>query len=544
MRLPLALAPLFLLLVAGCSLLGGGDDAPVAPVAGPVAPAPLAGSLSTTPGVTWENLGDPSLVDTPSGAPAPPRPFPENGFVTARLAFPTGDRATSVVLLERVAPAVVPIGEDFGYQLRVSNLTALPLDNVAVTETLGDGFVLASSTPLAVSVRDGQAVWVFERLEPHEQQVIAVRGSAAGGGDLTHYTSVTYNALVGSTTRVVAPSLRVHLSAPAEVLLCEEIPVRFTLTNAGKTDALGIRITNALPPGVVTAEGATGIDLALDRLRVGESHVFRVPLRAGEPGGFLFKAYAEGAGGLSAPSNAITVTVREPLLAATLTGTMDQYAGSRMRFDVRVENIGDAPARDVLVRYVIPDGMVFVDASAGAEAAGREVRWRLESLAVGGERSFEVALNAMRAGAMVSRVEVETPCGSPAVDTFESELRELPGLFLDVTDTEDPASVGADMTYVVRAINQGTEPLRDLRLKAILPAALELVETTGPTAGAAAGSEISFDRVSFLAPGEEARWRIVVRPSAPGPVQLRVLLDADGLPLPIDRLEGTVVGGG
>src|SRR5215218_1922347 len=48
------------------------------------------------------------------------------------FAFPTGDRATSVVMLEADTPQQVRVGQPYNYTLRLTNLTDTPVHGVSV----------------------------------------------------------------------------------------------------------------------------------------------------------------------------------------------------------------------------------------------------------------------------------------------------------------------------------------------------------------------------------------------------------------------------
>src|SRR3954452_2359710 len=48
------------------------------------------------------------------------------------LAYPTGDRRTSALLLEATGPGQVRVGQQYNYTLRVTNLTDTPLHDVAI----------------------------------------------------------------------------------------------------------------------------------------------------------------------------------------------------------------------------------------------------------------------------------------------------------------------------------------------------------------------------------------------------------------------------
>jgi len=65
------------------------------------------------------------------------------------LIYPTGDRATSSLLVETVAPAEVPVGKSYNYLIHVSNLTRnLILQDVEVNQISPDGFSIEDSRVL------------------------------------------------------------------------------------------------------------------------------------------------------------------------------------------------------------------------------------------------------------------------------------------------------------------------------------------------------------------------------------------------------------
>src|SRR5437868_866845 len=48
------------------------------------------------------------------------------------LAYPTGDRRTSCLLLEQVSPGEVRVGREVGYQIKITNLTAGPVRGIVL----------------------------------------------------------------------------------------------------------------------------------------------------------------------------------------------------------------------------------------------------------------------------------------------------------------------------------------------------------------------------------------------------------------------------
>lgn len=58
----------------------------------------------------------------------------ESLMSSSSMAFPTGDEDTSAVLIEKALPREIMVGEQFEYQIRVTNLTDQPLTNVVIRE--------------------------------------------------------------------------------------------------------------------------------------------------------------------------------------------------------------------------------------------------------------------------------------------------------------------------------------------------------------------------------------------------------------------------
>ncbi|MGH7854974.1 MAG: SBBP repeat-containing protein, partial [Candidatus Binatia bacterium] len=83
------------------------------------------------------------------------------------------------------------------------------------------------------------------------------------------------------------------------------------------------------------------------------------------------------------------------------------------------------------------------------------------------------------------------------------------------SDSPDPATVGASVTYTITVINDGPDSATDVELTDVLPAGVGLVSVT-PTAGACAGSSTIVCDLGDLANGASATVTIVVNISAAG----------------------------
>ena len=151
------------------------------------------GCQSTDDDMSGTHTVAPTPVEPPAPAPAPaPAPVAKPGMVTVSTAFPTGVRETSVLLLERSAPAEVAVGQIFDYDIKTTNISKMALSNLTLTDRCAANFKLESSTP-AAKTESGQLIWGLGNLGPGESKTIKVRGSATGLGQMTNCMAVTYD---------------------------------------------------------------------------------------------------------------------------------------------------------------------------------------------------------------------------------------------------------------------------------------------------------------------------------------------------------------
>ena len=126
-------------LLAGCS--SGSDERPgrgdeLDPVTSPRTRPAVIGTKITP--VAPVRPGGPASLSTANR---------EGEAVTESLAFPTGDRATSVLLLEKTFPAQARLGKTYRYDLKVTNLTDHPVAGVVVRERVPELFRVTRARP-------------------------------------------------------------------------------------------------------------------------------------------------------------------------------------------------------------------------------------------------------------------------------------------------------------------------------------------------------------------------------------------------------------
>src|SRR5262249_15592293 len=113
---------------------------------------------------------------------------------------------------------------------------------------------------------------------------------------------------------------------------------------------------------------------------------------------------------------------------------------------------------------------------------------------------------------------------------------------LEVVDLDDPIEVGAETTYEIRVMNQGSSPCTGLRIDAVLPqGAMELVGAEGPTSHHDQGQQVSFEPLPKLAARADALYRVKVRGLRPGDWRFTARMICDQLERPVTEQESTQV---
>ena len=481
----------------------------------------------------------PSPNTTPTGTPQTGMPLTpsEPAVLRVEKAFPTGDRATSIILLERTAPVEIRRGTPFGYDITLTNLTRSTLGDIVLTERFPPAFESATMTPEPTSREGNTVVWRYKAFPAGGRAVIRVLGSTDRPDDLTWCATVAFNTGLCATTRIVEPKLVLSKTAPAEVMVCDPIPIRLVVTNTGTGTMQGVQISDPLPQGWQMDNGTGVAAFSVGALRPGESQGFTFQARSGRTGIFVNEATATESGGMTAKASAET-TVRKPALSLTKSGPDVRFIGRPAEYTLTATNTGDVPATDVILVDAISGVGEFVRAGSNGQFADGKVTWALGTLAPGASKTVEVVLVGRRAGRIADEAVVTAYCADARAQA-STEVKGVAAILLEVVDVADPIEVGADETYVITVINQGTANDTNVRIQCTLPAELSFVSAEGPTAYKAEGQTVTFAPLPVLAPKAQAVFRLVLKGKESGDVRFKTSLTSDMLTIPVEETEST-----
>ena len=452
-------------------------------------------------------------------------------------AFPTGNRRTSAVLIERGAPTEVILGQDYEYVIKVTNLTDGDLENVVVNETPGANLKISSSEPKA-SGSGGNMSWNLGNLGARKSKMIRVRAAATSVGSVEACCEATWQSVVCSTTRVVQPKLSLVKTGTAETLICDPIVYKLTVTNGGTGPAKNVVINDNLPAGVTTLSGKKTVRINVGTLNAGQSKNYSIRAKATKTGSFQNSATAT-ATGLSAKSGTVTTKVTAPKLTIEKTGTRKTFIGRNIDYTIKVTNTGNGVAKDTVVTDPVPAGTRFLSASDGGALNGGVVTWDLGTLQPGGSRTLTMRVKSGGESKVRNTATAKAYCADAVSATHETSVTGIPAVLLEVIDVEDPIEVGQNVTYVITVTNQGSAQDTNIRIVAQLEDAQEYVSNAGATRGSHSGGTITFEPLPSLAPKAKATWRITVKARAEGDIRFKVTMNTDELKRPVQETEAT-----
>jgi uncharacterized repeat protein (TIGR01451 family) len=246
-------------------------------------------------------------------------------------------------------------------------------------------------------------------------------------------------------------------------------------------------------------------------------------------------------------------TTDEPPLAAgarlqvNVKGPSKQSINEPAIYVITVTNVGNEPARELSIETQLPKKLTFIRASNKGDAVDGKVGWSLGTLQAKASRSVELVVRAREVGEFCIKTRAEF--GEPKLETF-TDFKEkcttftgIAGLLLEMRDRDDPIPVNGTTSYPIRVVNQGSGPLTNLRIKAVVPNGMALLRVSGPVNHEVKGKTIFFEPLAALEPGAKAEYEVFTRALTAGDLRFKIELTADQLKEggPVREEESTTV---
>ena len=493
---------------------------------------------STQPAAGQQRSGARAEVDT-RGARAEERQGERTGDRQRfSMAYPTGDRKSSVLLVEKTVPNQVRLNQPFQYEIRVTNITDATLDDVRIRESTPEGLNVTASQP----ERQGQgeqAGWNIGALKPKESRTIQVSAVAQKQGQLGTCVLASYQPSLCAAVNVVNPQIQVTKKAPERVDVCEDLVWEYSVTNSGSGSTDAVVVREQLPEGLTTANGGKVVEMDAGVLREGQTKTGRVTLKAARSGEYRSKAVASSAGGLQTESAETATVVTQPRLAVNIEGPDAEYVDRPIAYRVTVTNEGDAPAREAVASVAVPGATKLVNVGTEGRTDRNAIQWALGTLEPKASKTITFTLAGTEAANLSTVARARARCAEDVTDTAQTKIMTIAALVLEAVDVADPVHVGDNVVYRISVTNQGSGADNNIRVSAKLPPELQYVSARGSSDAAADGQNVRFAPVATLPPGRSAQWELTAKANKQGDVRFEVQLESESLTKPVYENEST-----
>lgn len=420
--------------------------------------------------------------------------------------------------VETIGPRRISVGKESTYEVTIRNASDVPAEELMVLVDLPSTADVVGAEPTlgrvqtADSAGTRQLQWKVGRLDGRASQRMALRliPRQSRPFDLAirfDYKQATTQAMI----EVQQPKLAVGIDGPREVLFGKKEIYRLKLANTGNGDAENLMLR--LHP---LGSAGQPSQHSFGTLAAGQEKTVEIELTARQTGTLTIKIEAQCDGGVRGEASE-PVLVRRANLQVETEGPKFLYVNANGTYRLRVSNSGNAPSQQTSLAVVLPLGSKAVAASDGgqAEGDGKIVRWRLDTLMPGAQRTVELKLNNTQPGRVRLDVVATADDDLSARTELVSRVEAMADLGMEVTDPQGPVALGEDAVYEIRLINRGTQTAESVDVAVFFSQGVEPVSADGCPQTITPG-QVTFNAIPSLDPGKDIRLKIVAKAQVAG----------------------------
>ena len=446
----------------------------------------------------------------------------------------------TTLLIERTVPKTVRPNKKYSYEIKLTNRSFYKLDQIILTEKLPSNFKMLSATP-APKKRGNSLMWDFGFMAPGQKEIITITGTAAKTGKVVHRGNADLIFRLGQMSaimEVVNPSLLFTIEAPKSVIVTEVFPVNMSFKNNGSATVLDASLEHTLD-GFRTAKGNNKIKIDIGDLQPGDTRNFQMDLTAPKTGAFNNKFVAKAKDGVTA-SQVMKIMVKQPKLQIAGTAPKMRYVGNKINYAVKIKNIGDGVAKQLVARLNLPAGTKFDSADEGGQSVGNAIIWNIGSMNAGESKSLTANVVAQKIMKVTASASAKAFAASPVSTSFMTDVQGIPALLLIVNDVNDPVEVGGTEIYKVIVQNQGSLAATGVQVQCKLEDTMEFVKDSGPTkVTSKANGVVIFAPLKSLGIKETATWVVEVKAKKAGDVRFGASVKCNQLQRSVAEAEST-----
>jgi uncharacterized repeat protein (TIGR01451 family) len=435
---------------------------------------------------------------------------------------------TGLMKLSKTTPATAALGETYESDITATALTCV--GNVTIVDRMPAGASFVKSDP-AATVDGNNLVWKISDMDAGQSLTIKVWLKADQEGTLMNCAMVSADPRICAATVVGKPNLTIQKSGPITAALGSDVAYNILVSNAGSAVAKNVVVTDPVPDGL----SGQPVSVTVGDLAPGQSTNITATFKADKRGKTCNTAEAASDNAGKVDSQACTV-VQQAGLKVEKTGDNAQIIGRKANYEVAVFNTGDTLLENVTVVDTAPNGTEIASAD-GATISGNTATWKIDQLAAGDKKTFDVTLLGKMAGQLCNTA---TATAGSLTDTTQTctTWKGVAGVLLEMVDDPDPIQVGENVTYTIKVTNQGFADLHNIGMTAQFNDEIDPVSTPQ---GTVSGKTVSFPVIPVLEPKKVATYTIIGKGVKAGDHITTATLTADEITKPVKKEESTTV---
>ena len=452
-----------------------------------------------------------------------------------------GMQSPSIVIQKR-APPEVKVGKPAAFAIHVQNVGGTDALGVKVHDRIPAGMRLVDAVPAPIQ-QGNLLLWELGTMRAGEERTVTMKLVPEAEGELGSVARVTFEAAASVRTRSTRPELKVVQNAPNQVLIGQQLEIELEVSNPGTGEATAVSLQEDVPDGLEHPRGRQ-LDNLLGNLAPGEVRRQVLRLRAVSPGRVTNTIRLVSEDGIQT-EDSINVEVIAPNVQVDLVGPSKRFLERQATYELQVANLGTADATNVEISVGLDRGFTFVstDNEGSYDPSRHTITWSLAQLPAGINAKVPLTLLPVEEGNRALTIDARADLGVVARAERMVLVEGLAELSFQITNPGGPIELGAESTYEIVVVNEGSKADSNVQVQAQLPQGIELIsaEGSGNQAQSDGRGLVAFMPLNQLAPGDQALYRIRARGIAPGSHLIRAVVISDASPTAVTKEESTLV---
>jgi hypothetical protein len=461
----------------------------------------------------------------------------------------TVEWAAPSLALDVQAPKAIGVNQLGSFTYTLANTGSVESSAASLRATLPAGVAIDSIDPPPLLRNASQVEWATDALRGGQKQEFRVNFKPLQSGLLTTNANVStrdgLRAEGKANTDVGNAGMKLSVEPRVIAAMGERVPVKLLVRNTSNAVSIenAIARLSLLTNGLEHDTAQRTIETTIGTIPPGQAKTIEVPLIARQPGPHRVLVSVTADGPLNDASET-TVEVRKAELTIAVGGAEQLMPGQEAVYQIRVENPGEVPMPDVVIRATPPTMLSAKEAdSAGRILAADQATWALGTLAPGERKTVKLTVTADRIGEPSAFLATATSGKRTAKAETSVKVIGMPALTLELVEPARPVPVGQRAAYRVVVKNRGTGPARQVRVSVEIPEEYANARGTGANREDVRpeGNLIPFPILRELAPGATATFGIEVEGAKVGDARMRAEVKADYLSVPLKEDQSTRV---